>query len=110
MPRFYRVAKRFPPGDDEYLTARERGRPPRRMSTESEQRALDGLSAFDTPAGARELGRRWPKLGALIVRYDIPDDGEGIVWVPTFGPGHVSLWGDREAIKRCLVLDFLLRI
>lgn len=107
MPSFYRVAKRFPPGDEEYLTARERGVRPRRASTEGERRALDALSAFDTEEGARQIGRRWPTHGSLIVRYDILDVGSGISWAPTFGPGHMSLWGDREEIKRYLVLDFL---
>ncbi len=106
MPSFYRVAKRFPPGDDEYLTRRDKGRQPRPNATSEEVRTWNALSAFATEEGVRRAGRRYPEqLGRLIVRYDIPERSS-LRWEPTFGPGHYSLWGDFQELKRYLVLDF----
>jgi hypothetical protein len=99
---FYRVAKTYPPGDTEYLTARERRGDPPAGASEELQRSYDGLSAFDSSEGARALALRLKgRLGRLIVRYDIPD-GSGVVWEKTLGPGHYDLYGDKSELKRYL--------
>ena len=47
-------------------------------------------------------GRR----GNLIVRYDIPE-GRGVTWEQgRRDPHHYDLYGDRDELRRYLVLDF----
>jgi hypothetical protein len=60
MPSFYRVAKEFPPGEDEYLTPRELGRKPKKGASEEDIQSLDGLSSWDSEAGARSIGQQFP--------------------------------------------------
>jgi hypothetical protein len=99
---FFRVATAYPPPDTDYLTARERGRKPAPNATAQERRSYDGLSAFDTEEAARRIGRRFKRLGTLIVRYDIPE-GAGIVSEQSGGdPHHYDLFGDRDELKRYL--------
>jgi hypothetical protein len=96
---FYRVAKTFPPGDDEYLTPREPGRKPRANASAEEVRSLDGLISLDSEDGARRVAQQFPKVGSLIVRYDLPD-GAGIIAEQTITAGHYDLYGDKEELKR----------
>jgi hypothetical protein len=88
------------------LTARERGRQPDADATEQERRSFDGLSAFDTQEAARRQGRRFRRLGTLIVRYDIPVDS-GIVWEQTGrDPHNYDHFGNRDELKRYLADEF----
>lgn len=104
---FYRIATAYPPPDDDYLTAHERGRRPRPDATEEERRSFNGLSAFDALEAARRQGRRFRRLGTLIVRYDIPI-GSGIVWEQSGSdPHHFDLFGDREQLKQFIAADVL---
>lgn len=100
---FYRVAKAYPPGDDEYRTARDKGLHPPDELTATELRAFnDGYSFYDSEDGARgQAKKRKGKLGTYIVRYDIPE-GSGIEWEKTLGPGHYTLFGSKEELKRYL--------
>jgi len=108
MPSFYRVAKRFPPGDREYETRQERqGDPPADLPDEV-KRSWDALSMFDSEEGARRAAERWPHLGRRIVRYDIPE-GAGIAWEQSGLPGHYDVRGDKEVLKRCLA-DFVAEV
>ena len=43
-------------------------------------------------------------IGRFIVRYDSPA-GIGITIRKTFGPGHSTIKGDKDVMKRCLVPD-----
>jgi len=95
---FYRVAKRYPPGDREYLTPQDKFGDPPDHETPERMASWDGLSAYDTEDGARRAGRQFTHLGNVIVRYDIPE-GAGITWTPSMAPGHVDLRGDKEALK-----------
>jgi hypothetical protein len=98
---FYRVAKSYPPTDEDYVTRQERdGDPPGHLSEEV-RRSWDGLSAYDTVEGARRQARRFPRLGRFIVRYDIPE-GSAVTWEQSLGPGHYDLRGDKDELKRCL--------
>lgn len=97
---FYRVAKRYPPNDREYLSAQEkRGAPPPDFP-EAVKESWDGLSSWDTEDGARSAALDVPHIGKVIVRYDIPEDG-GITWTATEPPGHYDLRGTKEELKRC---------
>ena len=74
---FYRVAKTFPPGDEEYLTAQQRRGDPGENVPEHIRASWDAVSAYDTEDGARRKARAARKsrrpLGDLIVRFDIPE-------------------------------------
>ena len=101
---FYRVAKTYPSTDVDYRTQRDfRGDPPSGL-TDEQLWSWDAYSAFGSEAGARRQGRRYPRLGTHIVRYDIPA-ASGIEWRKTFGPGHYDLKGDKAALHRYLA-DF----
>ena len=102
---FFRIAKTYPPGDDEYLTARQRYGDPAPHSNDAVKRSWDGLSAYDSEDGAREKAKRLKgRLGALIVRYEIPE-GAGIAWEPSFGGGNHDLFGDVAEFKGYLSDD-----
>lgn len=106
---FYRAAKRFPPGDRECLGSQDkRGDPPPEYPDHVKQ-SWDGLSSWDSEEGARQAAKQAPHIGKLIVRYDIPE-GIGVTWTPSMDPGHDDLRGDKEALKRCLVADFLAEV
>jgi len=101
---FYRVAKSFPPTDQDDRTQRDfRGEPGAHL-TEEELWRWDAYSAFDTEQGARRQARRIKRLESYIVRYDIPE-GSGIAWRKTFGPGHYDLKGDKTELHSYLA-DF----
>ncbi len=101
---FYRIATGFPRPDDDYRTAREKGRQLRRPLSPDLQVAYDhGVSAFDTAEAAiaqAVLARG--RLGVMIVRYDILR-GIGIRWEQTsINPNHFTLYGDSAELPRCL--------
>jgi hypothetical protein len=99
---FYRIAKRFPPGDDEYQTAFQRGRKLPPNASDELKASWTGLSAYDTLQGAngKALEMRG-RLGELIVRFDIPESSR-IAWKKTLGPGHFDLYGVAEELKSYL--------
>jgi len=101
----FRVAKAFPPGDDEYLSPQDKGRKQPASLTTEQRRSWDALSFWDSEAGARRVGQDFPKAGAFIVRYDIPENS-GIRYEQTLEPGHYDLRGDKDELERCLVPDF----
>jgi hypothetical protein len=99
---FYRIAKRYPPGDDEYVTAREKYGDPDPNLPPAVQRSYDGYSFYNTVKGARGQAKRARgKLGWLILRYDIPSDA-AVTWVCD-DTGHCDLFGDRTVLKTYLV-------
>jgi hypothetical protein len=73
---FYRLAHDLPPRDEDYTTAREKrgGRDPKPGSPADLIYSWDSLSAFDSEEAARQTGRKYPRLGQVIVRYHVPDD------------------------------------
>jgi len=102
---FFRIVKTFPPDNDDYLTPREKGRKPKPGWSDAEIRSLDALSSWDPEAGARLIGKAFPKAGSFIARYDIPA-GAGVWWEPIGEPGHHDLRGDYEELRRYLSPDF----
>jgi hypothetical protein len=98
----YRIARTFPPGDDEYLTARQRYGSPAPQSSDAVKRSWDGLSAYDSLDRARRKAKQLKgRFGSLIVRYDIPE-GSGITWEASFGGGHHDLFGNVAELKHFL--------
>jgi hypothetical protein len=113
---FYRVAKTFPPTDQDYTTASERRNgapPPPYIPLDRHRSWYEGYSAFDTQEAAVRLAIRMRgKLGKVIVRYDVPE-GVGITWESVPGDedtGHFDLFGDKNVLKRYLATDFRLEI
>jgi hypothetical protein len=105
----YRIVRAFPPRDEEYLTPRELGRKPKANSSDEDRRSLDALSSWDTEEGARRIAQQFPKLGRLIVRYDIPDTAR-ITAEQTIVVDHFDLHGDMEELKRYLAPDFVAQV
>lgn len=99
---FYRVAKRNPPADREYLTPFDKLGPPAADDPEEKRRSWDALSAFDSEEGARRQAIQYTHLGRRIARYDIPP-GTGITWEQTGDEGHYDLRGDKDELKTYLV-------
>jgi hypothetical protein len=105
---FYRVAKSYPPTEDDYRTRKDRQGDPPAHVPEAVRRSWDALSAFDSEEGARRQARRFPRLGRFIVRYDIPP-GAGVSFEQTLGPGHYDLRGDKFELHRYLA-DFVVEV
>jgi hypothetical protein len=106
----YRIAKTYPPSDDEYQTALEKYGLAKPSDSPEVHWARDKWSLFDTEENARAQAiKRKRRLGGLIVRCDIPV-GAGIQWKRTFSAtGHYSLWGDKEELKSYLS-DFVAEV
>ena len=97
---FYRVTKKNPPSDKDYVTPQERrGDPPESLSDE-EKESWSAFSAYDTEDGARKQALQVPGIGKYIFRYEIPE-GCGITWKQTLGPGHYDLRGDKDVLRSC---------
>ena len=98
--RLFRAAKRYPPGDGEYRTDAEKDRPIPPDATEEFLRARQGLSAWDSSDKALEvaLGSRSARC---VVAYDIPENC-GVAYEASLEPGHFTIRGDKEELKRCL--------
>lgn len=94
---FYRVGRSDPPTLADVTSNRAAGRAPRR-STPDIERLWDGISVFDTEAGARRQAGMYPWLGRFIVELAIPARSVIQVERTTGTPGHYTLWGDPEAL------------
>jgi len=106
---FYRIANLFPPSAEEYRTKRQKdGSPPPNAKIEV-IRAYDGLSAFDSEAGAMRQGIRFPALGTKVVRYHLPVNGE-ISWGQSFRAGHYTLAGELDSLAEYLDMEFVVEI
>ena len=115
---FYRLAHDLPPRDEDYTTAREKrgGKGPRPNAPPDLVYSWDSLSAYDSEEAARRTGRKFPRLGRVIVRYHIPDDsgiearqfGEDRHHFDLRGGGNwVHNLGARKALmERYLDLDY----
>lgn len=105
----YRVSKRVPPPDREYLTPQDKLGPPPADAPEEKRRSWDALSVFDAAEGARLQAERFTHLGKYVVRYDIPV-ASGITLERSGEAGHLDLRGDVEELKGYLSSDFLLEV
>ena len=106
---FYRVAKRFPPDDEFYLTHQDKYGDPPEGALEETRRAWDALSFYNSEAGARRCGEENTHLGGRIVRFRIPE-GVGLTWDPPDDDGHQNVRGDREKLKLYLDVDYVARV
>jgi hypothetical protein len=106
---FYRIAKTFPPSADEYRTKRQKDGNPPTNADAAIIRAYDGLSAFDSEAGARRQATRFRILGSKVVRFHLPIAGH-ISWEQTFQPGHYTLTGELAQLAEYLDLEFVIEV
>lgn len=105
----YRVARKYPPSDDEYLSPEAKGRKPPRGATAEHLRSWDALSAYSSEEGARRQAQAVPQIGKWIVCYVIPE-GTGVTWEETLEPGHYDVRGDGEELKKFLVPGFCVEV
>jgi len=105
----YRVAKKFPPAESDYLSHQARGRVPPDDASEQELRSWDALSAWETAALAREIADRF-RSAKWIVRYVIPATAAGVTYEPSPPPGHYDPRGDVEELKEYLDTDFKVEV
>jgi hypothetical protein len=100
--KVYRSARAFPPEDDEYVPLAER-RSGRKTWGVKERRAAEGLSVFLSLHDAVSNAKRNPRVGSLIVRYNLPRS-EGFSLEHLVGnPGHLTLFSaDFLQMKRHL--------
>jgi hypothetical protein len=95
---FYRLVRRNPPTQADFLSRKDRGIPPR--GPELNDRFLyEGISAWDTPEAAASVAIRRP---AYIAVVEVPEDAP-IVVRQTLKPGHYTLRGTTEALLSCVV-------
>ena len=87
----YRIVKRCPPALDDFRSYESLGKPYNRRRF---FRGI-GVSMFKTAASARAIGRRYGHGNALAI-VDLACDG--VVWSPTRGPDHVTVWAPPELL------------
>ena len=92
MATFHRIVRSNPPTIVDFLSDRERGKPP---PPDPALRYLwDGISVYRTEAQARNKARRFPALGMFLARLEIPE-GELVEIERTLSSrGHHTLWGE----------------
>lgn len=101
----FRLANEWPPGDEDYRSLKDKGRPVRPPITADKVEAWSGISSFDSADRAREVAEQFPGRWRYIVRYDLPA-GSPVRWVQTFGDGHYTIWATREKLEPYLALDY----
>lgn len=101
----YRLTSDWPPGEYDYLSLRDKGRPVRPPVTAEKEDAWSGLSSYDTEDRAREVAEQFPGRWRYIVRYDLPVPGP-VRWQPTFGEGQHTIWATRAVLEPFLVREF----
>lgn len=89
---FYRIVRADPPTRWDFASNEERGRQPRRPLDARGRRLWQGLSAFDSAAGARQAAGATPALGSYIARVEIASAAPVEV-EHTGRAGHYTLWG-----------------
>jgi hypothetical protein len=98
----YRIVRTDPPTLADLTSAAALGRPPPR--TPELARLYDGLSVFSTERQARNKARDLPVLGTYLAAVAL-EDGAPVRLERTLrgSPGHHTLWGDPEALRRRVV-------
>ncbi len=99
--RLFRIVRSDPPGQEDFKSDRERGRPP---PVDPRMVPLqDGFSAFDTEDRARSKALTFPALGAFIAELEIPESGRIRFERTTKARGHHTVWGRPGDIAPCVV-------
>ena len=99
---FYRIVRRDPPDDADFLSYEALGRSPPDHNPETVRR-WRGVSAFDSLRAARTMARRRPRLGAWVAELHIEEISE-IRWERTGKTaGHYTLWGRARELLALVV-------
>ena len=91
MARYFRIVGYDPPREEDFLSNRARGLAPRGIELRV-PRLHDGISLWDSLAGARRRAQEFPLLGEWIAEIEIEDRGPCRV-EPTLARGHFTGFG-----------------
>ena len=107
VPLFYRVVRTDPPTREDMLSLAARGRTPKQL-TERERWMAQGLSVFDSVAGAERVARRARgRIGTLVAELDVPYSGP-VTYELTGDHGHYTAWGEPDDVLSLVVRVFAL--
>jgi hypothetical protein len=98
MPTFYRIVKTNPPTVEDFISDRDRGRPPPRNPAMMD--LWFGLSMFDSEAAARQTAIRYPLIGEFIAAVEIQETDPIRVERTTQRSGHFTAWGEAALLLR----------
>lgn len=98
---FYRVVKAQQPIRDDFLTSKARGVQPRRNDPEL-LRIWDSVSVCETEDQARDLARKFVRMGTWIAKLEVPATIRAERTLPA-SPGHYSLWATPDELLQCVV-------
>lgn len=98
---FYRFVQRDPPTRRDFMSNKAKGRDP--VGPEIQDPEIHAsISVWVTIDAALDIARRRRPPRGFIARVDIPD-GSSVTGRQTFGPFHVSPWGDPIVLLNCVV-------
>lgn len=99
---FFRVVKASPPTLRDFTSNADRNRPiPPHLPVEL-HRLWDGLSVYDSLAGAEQKARLSPALGSWVAELAIPAHATISFERTTRERGHFTLWGEPGELLRCV--------
>ncbi|MGH2583601.1 MAG: hypothetical protein ACRDJE_01660 [Dehalococcoidia bacterium] len=102
MATFYRIIKAEEATMEDFLSHKARGIPLRKDTSEL-RRSWEGVSVYDTLDTAREIVRRFPRIGRFIAVLEIAE-GDLVRYEQTGDdPNHYDLWGDPRDMLRAVV-------
>jgi hypothetical protein len=99
--KLYRIVHDDPPSLADLKSDRDRGRP--RPVNDAMVRLWEGFSAFDSEERARIKARTYPVMGGYIAELDIPEGSSIRFEQTTKARGHYTIWGDPDAVGRCVI-------
>lgn len=102
MASFYRIVRTNPASEDDFLSDKARGLPPRNDEPLT-LHVWDGISVYRTLAQAQGKARDYPFLGRFIAELNIDVDSPDIRIEKTYGRGHHTLWGAPAVLLRAVV-------
>ena len=103
MRRLYRLVRANPPPRADFLSHAEQGVAPLRPLTPTQMRLWSGVSCTETLAQARARVAANPHLGAFIAVVDLPDNGQFGIARTGQRAGHITVWGDADALRAAVV-------
>jgi len=101
--RLYRLVRTNPPPRADFLSNAEQGVTPLRPLTPTQMRLWSGVSCTETLAQARARAAATPHLGAFIAVLDLPDNGQFGIARTGHRAGHITVWGDADALRAAVV-------
>ncbi|MGH2584361.1 MAG: hypothetical protein ACRDJE_05550 [Dehalococcoidia bacterium] len=102
MATFYRVVKRNPPTERDFLSMQALGRR-LRADTPENRRIYDGVSVYATLDGVRFLVERFPHMGAFVAILEVEEGKALRVEQTTPDPDHYTLWASSETLLATVV-------